>query len=251
MDAHTVGQKLSAIVDRDPEAPALLLHGDEIAYRVLDRRSSQLARVLIDRGVGPGDIVAVMLPRSVDQVVAAWSVQKAGAACLFAGDLNHDALAAAGATFGIASEPVADSQIRWLALGNAQIERSLVAASERPVFYADRVRKLKVEHPAFVIPTKGGTAFLSQREALALAEYLRVEYAVDHESTTYTSYSSGRAAVFEFLASTTAGAVSVLPSSKLGTDLVMGQVTHWFIAPSGATDPPDENMVIVIVEENL
>ncbi|MBF6303164.1 AMP-binding protein, partial [Nocardia amamiensis] len=104
--AHTVAKVLAEVVEEDPEAPAVLAGDDEVAYHVLDRRSSQLARLLIDRGAGPGDVVAVALPRSVDAVVAVWAVQKAGAACLFAGDRTADELTAAGAGFGITREPL-------------------------------------------------------------------------------------------------------------------------------------------------
>ncbi|WP_369028492.1 AMP-binding protein, partial [Nocardia farcinica] len=82
--ARTVAKVLAEVVEEDPQAPALLAGDEEIAFQVLDRRSSQLARLLIAREVGPGDVVAVTLPRSVDSVVAAWAVQKAGAALLFA-----------------------------------------------------------------------------------------------------------------------------------------------------------------------
>jgi aryl carrier-like protein len=103
--ARTVAKMLGAVVEEDPQAPALLADGAEIAYQVVDSRSSQLARVLIDRGVGPGDIVAVALPRSVDAVVALWAVQKAGAAALFAHGLSFGEIVSAGAGFGITLEP--------------------------------------------------------------------------------------------------------------------------------------------------
>ncbi|MGH4024510.1 MAG: non-ribosomal peptide synthetase, partial [Pseudonocardiaceae bacterium] len=56
-----------------------LLSGDRlVSYAELDGRSDQLARVLRGRGVGPETRVAVMLPRSVDLVVALLAVLKAG-----------------------------------------------------------------------------------------------------------------------------------------------------------------------------
>ena len=97
---------LAEVVEADPQAPALLRGDSEIAYSALDRKSSQLARVLIARGAGPGDVVAISLPRSVDSVLAAWAVQKAGAAVLFAGALPGVEIAAAGALFGISAAPV-------------------------------------------------------------------------------------------------------------------------------------------------
>ncbi|WP_157129556.1 AMP-binding protein, partial [Nocardia amamiensis] len=193
--AHTVAKVLAEVVEEDPEAPALLAGDDEVAYHVLDRRSSQLARLLIDRGAGPGDVVAVALPRSVDAVVAVWAVQKAGAACLFAGDLTTDELTGAGAGFGITREPLSDSDIRWLALDDPQVRQDLAAAPPHPVSYADRVRPLGEEHPAFVVTTATGVVTLSQSEALSRAEQAREQYEITYESTTYTTATSGHPAV--------------------------------------------------------
>ncbi|NKU63846.1 AMP-binding protein [Rhodococcus hoagii] len=54
--------------------------GVEITYAELDARSSALARRLISLGCGPEDAVAVLLPRSIDSVVALWAIAKTGAA---------------------------------------------------------------------------------------------------------------------------------------------------------------------------
>ncbi|WP_067479292.1 AMP-binding protein [Nocardia amamiensis] len=242
---RTFAQVLAEVVEEDPEAPALLAGEDEVAYHVLDRRSSQLARVLIDSGAGPGDVVAVALPRSVDAVVAAWAVAKVGSACLFAGDLTAEELTAAGSGFGISSEPLADSDILWVSLEDAQVKRDLAAAASRPVFFGDRVRPLREEHPAFVVATAGEMISLSQSEALAEAEWVREEYEIDYESTTFTTALSGLALLLEFLASTTAGALSVLPSGDLAKDLAEGEVTHWFVAPGDWTKPRPEVQIVI------
>ncbi|MBL1080363.1 AMP-binding protein, partial [Nocardia sp. 2] len=51
-------------------------------YRELDEKSSQLAHRLVGVGVGLGDIVGLLLPRSADAVVAILAVLKTGAAYL-------------------------------------------------------------------------------------------------------------------------------------------------------------------------
>ena len=53
-----------------------------LTYAELDARANQLARHLISLGIGPEQIVALALPRSVEMVVALLAVLKSGAAYL-------------------------------------------------------------------------------------------------------------------------------------------------------------------------
>ena len=244
--AQTVAKVLAEVVEADPQAPALLRGDSEIAYSALDRKSSQLARVLIARGAGPGDVVAISLPRSVDSVLAAWAVQKAGAAALFAGELPGVEIAAAGATFGISATPVAGVAGQWLVLPD--IEADIAAAAAHPVSYADRVRPLTEDHPAFVLVSGENITVLGQSEAVALAERVRDEHGIDYECTTYTTHASGPTAVQEFLASSTAGALSVLPDASVEDDLAEGEVTHWFVVAGEATDAAEGEVTVIVAE---
>ncbi|MFY1623821.1 amino acid adenylation domain-containing protein [Micromonospora sp. WMMD735] len=65
-----------------PLAAAVTAAGRTCSYRWLDERSNQLARVLLERGIGTEDVVALALPRSTDLMVAILGVLKAGAAYL-------------------------------------------------------------------------------------------------------------------------------------------------------------------------
>ncbi|WEK51845.1 MAG: amino acid adenylation domain-containing protein [Candidatus Kaistia colombiensis] len=61
-------------------APAVISDGRVWTYRDLERRANQFARVLLDRGVRPGDRVGLLLDRSAETYVALLAVMKAGAA---------------------------------------------------------------------------------------------------------------------------------------------------------------------------
>ncbi|MCM0036503.1 MAG: amino acid adenylation domain-containing protein [Burkholderiaceae bacterium] len=71
---------------RTPDATALIFENGQIhsslTYAQIDAQSNQLARHLISQGVGPDQIVAVLLDRSAQMIVAMLAVLKAGAAYL-------------------------------------------------------------------------------------------------------------------------------------------------------------------------
>ena len=80
--AVTFPELFEAQVARTPDATALVFHGERIGYAELNARANRLAHELVARGAGPEQTVAVMLPRSVDSVVAFLGVLKAGAVYL-------------------------------------------------------------------------------------------------------------------------------------------------------------------------
>ncbi|WP_306668184.1 AMP-binding protein, partial [Streptomyces sp. wa1071] len=66
----------------DPGAPALV-HGDTVlSFHEVGGRAARLAHELIARGVGPEDLVALMLPRTEEMIVGILAVHQAGAAYL-------------------------------------------------------------------------------------------------------------------------------------------------------------------------
>jgi non-ribosomal peptide synthetase component F len=78
--AATLPELFQAQASRTPDATAVVFEGAEVTYADLNARANRLARLLIDRGVGPESPVAVMMHRSVDLVVALLAVVKAGGA---------------------------------------------------------------------------------------------------------------------------------------------------------------------------
>ncbi|MGW4247872.1 hypothetical protein ACWELQ_35915, partial [Nocardia sp. NPDC004722] len=114
-----------------------------------------------------------------------------------------------------------------------------------PVSYTDRVRPLSESDPAFIYQHAETWATLTQSEALDRAATLRADNEIDYESTTFTLSSTGLPAIHEFLASATAGALSVLPSGDLPADLEDGEVTHWFTVEGDPVDEAGEDIRIV------
>ncbi|MBQ1117161.1 non-ribosomal peptide synthetase [Streptomyces sp. C3-3] len=80
--AGTFAELFEAQVERTPDATALWCEGESIAYAELDRRANRLAHELTARGIGRGQVVAVAVPRSPQQVTAFLAVTKAGAVYL-------------------------------------------------------------------------------------------------------------------------------------------------------------------------
>ena len=71
-----------------PRRLAASCGGARITYVALDQRSDQLAQQLIRCGAGPERIVCLLLPRTLDLLVALVATQKCGAAFLML-DVAH------------------------------------------------------------------------------------------------------------------------------------------------------------------
>lgn len=78
----TVPELFEAQARHRPDAVALVEDDRQISYAQLNAQANRLAHLLMRRKLGPGDIVGVALPRSVEQVTALLGIMKAGAAYL-------------------------------------------------------------------------------------------------------------------------------------------------------------------------
>ncbi|BBZ76973.1 hypothetical protein MANY_23100 [Mycolicibacterium anyangense] len=76
----SIAAAFAAQAARTPDAVALSADGQSLAYRELDEASNRLAHALTSHGVGPGQRVAVLLPRSAGAIVAILAAVKIGAA---------------------------------------------------------------------------------------------------------------------------------------------------------------------------
>lgn len=84
IEAGMAGERLDSLFERLAvrygERPAVLCNGRQWSYADIDSSANRLARLLIDRGVRPGDRVGLMLNRSAETYVAMLAVMKARAA---------------------------------------------------------------------------------------------------------------------------------------------------------------------------
>ena len=64
----------------DPDAPAVIFHGETTTRAQLDRRACQIANLLAERGAGHGTHVGITLSRNADLVAAVLAIWKVGGA---------------------------------------------------------------------------------------------------------------------------------------------------------------------------
>ncbi|WP_139488493.1 non-ribosomal peptide synthetase [Brevibacillus dissolubilis] len=76
----TIPELFAEQAERVPDEIAVIFQSEQLTYRELDKRSNQLAHVLRAKGVTRDALVAIMMERSLDMVVAMLAVVKAGGA---------------------------------------------------------------------------------------------------------------------------------------------------------------------------
>nr|WP_323809148.1 amino acid adenylation domain-containing protein [Kitasatospora acidiphila] len=157
----------AAQVVRTPDAVAVVFEGVEVSYTELDARANRLARLLIGRGVGPESVVAVLMERGVDLVVALLAVVKAGGAYLpvdpeYPVERIAHVLDDAAPVCVLTTEQCApvlpdsvDGPVLVLDSAEVRAERSGSAGSR--LTDTDLVAPLLPAHPVYVIHTSGST----------------------------------------------------------------------------------------------
>lgn len=80
MRPYLLHHLLRASAEARGDAVALIDRGASITYSELDRRTNQLARLLVGAGVKPGDRVGLYLDKSLESVIGLYGALKAGAA---------------------------------------------------------------------------------------------------------------------------------------------------------------------------
>ncbi|MEV6424328.1 amino acid adenylation domain-containing protein [Streptomyces sp. NPDC051662] len=138
---------------------------ERLTYSELNARANRLARLLIDRGVGPETYVAVALPRSPLQIVAVWAILKAGAAYVpvdpalpaerVAYMLSDSEPAVVFTTAPVAAG-LPGERTGTLLLDDPAVLDALAAYPDTDVTDAERPPLLP-DHPLYVIYTSGST----------------------------------------------------------------------------------------------
>ncbi|MCX5045886.1 amino acid adenylation domain-containing protein [Aldersonia sp. NBC_00410] len=218
--AAALAQQLATVVEDDPDAPALSFGEDEMPYRELDGRSSQLGRAVIEAGGGPGDGVLVALNRGVDWAVAAWAVLKAGAAVVPVDPRAVDIASESVPTIGITTAAHVDrlaataalDTVEWIVLDDPAMAERIATRSAGPITHAHRLRAPEASDLAYRDATGDGAVTVV--ELAALAGHIRERAFVDYESRTlHAGEPNVLAGLLELVVAGTAGATSVIPSS--------------------------------------
>ncbi|MDP5311600.1 non-ribosomal peptide synthetase [Streptomyces poriferorum] len=165
MPAELLPELFEAQVARTPDETAVVFRNATVTYRELNGRVNRLARLLVEHGVGPEDIVAVVLPRSVDSVVALLAAMKAGAVYLPVDPtypaertsfMLTDSAPALVVTSGAAADRVSvldGSGVPVLRLDDPELQASLAA---RPAADLPGVRATR-DNGAYILYTSGST----------------------------------------------------------------------------------------------
>jgi amino acid adenylation domain-containing protein/non-ribosomal peptide synthase protein (TIGR01720 family) len=163
----TLPELFEAQVARTPKGKAVASEDGELSYAGLEARANRLARHLIGLGVGPEQVVALALPRSMEMIVAIVAVLKSGAAYVPI-DLDYPAEriefllddarpALVLTTSEVVGRLPAVAGVAGLVLDQVETVEALAGCRSSNVTDADRVRPLSAAHPAYVIYTSGST----------------------------------------------------------------------------------------------
>ncbi|WKG12614.1 amino acid adenylation domain-containing protein [Nocardia sp. PE-7] len=267
-------QLLTAAVDTAGDAVAVSyspVDGEhrELTYTQLDEYSSRLARDLLERGIGPGDVVALGFTRSIESVAAVWAVAKTGAAYVPVDPalpaeriayLLEDSGTILGLTCTAHRDKLGDS-VDWLDIDAPAHHDRITAHPAHPISYLDRVRPLTDQHPAYVIYTSGSTGrpkgvVVTHTGLGALVAAARERYSVEGgDRVLHVCSPNFDVSVLELLVAFNSGATlvisppSVFGGSELAELLRRERVTHMLITPAAleSVDAHDLDALRVVV----
>ncbi|WP_344716283.1 amino acid adenylation domain-containing protein, partial [Gordonia defluvii] len=224
--------------------------GAALTYAELDQRSNQLARWLVDRGIGVESLVALAIPRSVELLTAIWAVAKTGGGYVpIDPDYPAERIAAmvedSGAVLGLAvraAGELPDEGFEWVHIDRPDAVAEIGARdSGSPVAVRAEARP---HNTAYVIYTSGstgrpkGVAVTHTGLANFSAQEARRLKAGDAPVVLGFASPSFDASVLEYLLATEAGGtLAYRPSAAMGGPELQQfmrdqRITHTFLTPT-------------------
>ncbi|KAF0960681.1 amino acid adenylation domain-containing protein [Rhodococcus sp. T7] len=171
--ARTFDEYFSEQVARTPDSEALAVGSSvrpavSLTYRQLDERANRIAHLLISRGAGPGDVVAIALDRSAELIISVLAVLKSGAAYLpvdptypadrIAHMLTDGApVAILTSSVGVPDRTPLGTGVPILDLDDPDLQSLLGTQPVSTPTDADRSRPLQLDDAAYLIYTSGST----------------------------------------------------------------------------------------------
>ncbi|MEC1667414.1 non-ribosomal peptide synthetase [Bacillus mojavensis] len=150
-----------------PDSIAVVYKDKAMSYTELNERANRLARLLISKGVGSEQFVALALPRSLDMTVGLLAVLKAGAAYLpldpdYPADriafMLNDARPAIIITSSQVENQIPPAEnVPKIVLDDPELCEKLKTYSPLNPDHTDRIRPLSPFNTAYVIYTSGST----------------------------------------------------------------------------------------------
>ncbi|MEU4266146.1 amino acid adenylation domain-containing protein [Streptomyces argenteolus] len=251
----TMAELFAGQVARTPGSSAVAVGTEELSYAELGGRVNKLARHLVTHGIGAEDRVLLVMPKSLDLLVAQLAVVTAGAAfvpvdpgyprervAFMAEDSAPVLMLTTSAVAEMAGDVVPDVPAIVV---DAPVPAARIAARPAgPLSDADRREPAAVDHPAYVIYTSGSTGrpkgvVVTHRGIgnLAAAQRERFDVRPDSRVVQYAAPSFD-AAVSETCIALLGGATLVLP---VDSGLLLGDALAAFLTErriSHATIPP-------------
>ncbi|MGY5130838.1 amino acid adenylation domain-containing protein [Streptomyces nigrescens] len=252
----------------DPQAPAVVFEDLVLSYAEVAERANRLARLLVQRGVGPERVVALAVPRSPEMVVAALAVHKAGGAYL---PVDPEYPAERIAYMLDDARPTCLLTLTGVTLPETGCPRLLLddpavvaALNEQPA--TPLAPRAGLRHPAYVIYTSGSTGRpkgveVTHAGVASLAATHAEAFAVGPRSRVlqFASLSFDAAAWELIMALTTGAALVVAPAPRLAPGeplarlLAEQRVTHATLPPAAlgvmAPDSLPAGMTLVVAGE--
>lgn len=159
---RTVPELFETQAARTPDVTAMVFADTALSYVEINTAANRLARLLVERGVGPENYVALLLPRSTDAVIALLAVLKTGAAYVpidpdYPSRRVEFLLRDARPVLVVTIHALAADLSNAIVLDDPNVAAAIATHSGRDLTDHDRVAPLRSRNPAYLIYTSGST----------------------------------------------------------------------------------------------